>query len=65
MNKIKLAILGHLLAHTKKINKEYNKQIWSKNLSMGDLVWKAIIPINKCGRLYYQLIKIQNLANDS
>jgi len=47
LNKIKLAILGHLLAHTKKINKEYNKQIWSKNFSMGDLVWKAIVPINK------------------
>ncbi|GKU97768.1 hypothetical protein SLEP1_g10860 [Rubroshorea leprosula] len=43
----RLAALDRLQAQKLKIAKSYNKRVKGKNLAVGDLVWKAILPLGK------------------
>ncbi|GKV36587.1 hypothetical protein SLEP1_g44699 [Rubroshorea leprosula] len=43
----RLTALDRLQAQKLKIAKSYNKRVKSKNLAVGDLVWKAILPLGK------------------
>ncbi|GKV24834.1 hypothetical protein SLEP1_g34388 [Rubroshorea leprosula] len=43
----RLAALDRLQAQKLKIAKSYNKRVKGKNLAVGDLIWKAILPLGK------------------
>ncbi|GKV17038.1 hypothetical protein SLEP1_g27591 [Rubroshorea leprosula] len=43
----RLTALDRLQAQKLKIAKSYNKRVKGKNLAVGDLVWKAILPLGK------------------
>lgn len=46
----RLAILDVLIIQKERVSKAYNKKAKVKTLSIRDLVWKVILPINKRDR---------------
>jgi hypothetical protein len=43
----RLDALNHIIAQKKKIERSYNKKVRGKSFAVGDLVWKAILPLDK------------------
>ncbi|XP_050207603.1 uncharacterized protein LOC126657027 [Mercurialis annua] len=41
----RLAALDHLEAQKRRVERAYNKRVKPKSFSIGDMVWKAILPI--------------------
>ncbi|XP_050217549.1 uncharacterized protein LOC126668386 [Mercurialis annua] len=41
----RLAALDHLEAHKRRVERAYNKRVKLKSFAIGDMVWKAILPI--------------------
>ncbi|XP_050211536.1 uncharacterized protein LOC126661718 [Mercurialis annua] len=41
----RLATLDHLEAQKRRVERAYNKRVKPKSFSIGDMVWKAILPI--------------------
>ncbi len=50
--KTRLKALDHLQAHQSRVQNAYNKKLKEKSFSVGDLVLKLTLPINKKSRLY-------------